>query len=447
MVEKRSAVTETESRQVPAKDTAFASDLQAAFMLQSPRGGRLILYTIVLFVTCAVVWAWFAEVDDVVKGQGKVIPSSHLQQIQNLEGGVLQEVLVKEGQVVEQGDTLIVLDDIQFSSELEKNALETIGFEAAMERLSAESQGKEPEFSSTLNSQYPSLVQEQLTLSKSRQENLQNQIDVLNFAKREKEQELEQLTQKRESAKEKYELALQELNTIEPMLDSGAVSEIEVLRARQKVAEAKSDMTDATYAIPGVKTAILEANERIEQAITDFREKAQQELNEIIPKYKGLMALQKSLQDKVERTGIRSPVHGTVKKIYVDTIGGTIRPGMTMMEIVPLDDNLLVETKVPPKDIGFIRQGQKAKIKLSAYDFAVYGGLDGKVERVSADSITDDKGRTFFIINVSIPQNYIGQRADNMLIIPGMQAEIDVVVTRRNILDYVLRPLLKSKYN
>ncbi len=425
----------------------FATDVDAALLLQTPRGGRLILYVIILMVSAALTWSWYAEIDDVIKGQGKVIPSSHLQVIQNLEGGVLKEVLVKEGQVVKKGDTLMILDDVQFSADLERNALEAIGYEAGIERLTAESEGRDIAFPEEITFRYPNIVTEQIALAKSRRENLQNQIDVLGFVKQEKEQQLEQLNRKLESSKEKFELAMKELTTMEPMLSSGAVSSMEILRAKQKVAEARAEMTDATYSIPEVQTAILEANERIDQAGTDFREKARQELSEIIPKYKGLLAMQRSLQDKVERTGLKSPTHGTIKKIYVDTIGGTVRPGMTMMEIVPLDDKLLAETKVSPKDIGFIRQGQKAKVKLSAYDFAVYGGLDGKVERVSADSITDDKGRTYFIINVSIPQNYVGERDGNLLIIPGMQAEVDVVVTRRKIIDYVLRPLLKSKFN
>lgn len=430
----------------PAKSNSFATDVDAALMLQTPRGGRLILYMIILLVTAAVCWSWFAEIDDVVKAQGKVVPSSRLQEIQNLEGGVLKEVLVQEGQVVKKGETLVVIDDIQFSAELERNALEAIGLELAIERLTAEAQGKEPSFSEKLAAEHPDLVQKQKMLYRSRQENLQNQIDVLNYATREKEQQLDQLKKNLESSKEKYNLALEELTQMEPLLAAGAVSSMEILRARQGVAEAKSEMTRSTYAIPEVETAILEAKGKVDQLITDFKEKSQKELNDMMPKYQGLLALQKSLRDKVARTGIRSPVHGTIKKIYVDTIGGTIRPGMTIMEIVPLDDTLLVETKVAPKDIGFIRQGQKAKVKLSAYDFAVYGGLDGKVERVSADSITDDKGRTFFIINASIPQNYIGKPDDNLLIIPGMQAEVDVVVSRRKMIDYVLRPLLKAKY-
>jgi adhesin transport system membrane fusion protein len=431
----------------PETTGAFATDVDAALLLQSPRGGRLILYVIILLVSAALAWSWFAQIDDVIKGQGKIIPSSHLQQIQNLEGGVLKEIVVKEGQVVKKGDTLMVLDDIQFSAELEKNALEAIGLQVAIDRLSAESQGQDPVFAGDISRRHPGIISEQLALARSRQENLQNQIDVLVYARKEKEQELEQLTNKLASAKIKYKLAMEEKSKLEPMLKSGAVSEMEVLQAKQKLAGAKAEMTDATFAIPAVKTAILEAKKRIDQAVTDFKQKARQESSDILPRYKGLVALQKSLQDKVARTGVKSPVHGTVKKIYIDTIGGTVRPGMTLIEIVPLDDKLLVETKVTPKDIGFIRHGQKAKVKLSAYDFAVYGGLNGVVERVSADSITDEKGRTYFIINVSVPVNYVGNKEENLHIIPGMQAEVDVVVTRRKIIDYVLRPLLKSKYN
>ncbi len=429
------------------QDGSYINDVQAAILLQSPRGGRLILYVIILFSITALVWSWFAEIDDVIKGQGRVVPSSHIQQIQNLEGGVLKEVLVNEGQIVKKGENLAIIDDIQFSAELERNALDTISYQAAIERLTAESQGREIQFSEELVMGYPNLVQEQTSLAKSQSDNLQNQIDVLQYSKKEKEQELNRLKKKLESSREKYELALQELNTLAPMLESGAVSVMEILRTKQKVAQEKSDMIEATFAIPATETAVLEAKERMDQAVTDYQERSQRELNEIIQKYKGLLAIQKSLQDKVERTAIRSPVYGTIKKIFVDTLGGTIRPGMTIMDIVPLDDTLLIETKVSPKDIGFIRQNQEAKVKLSAYDFSTYGGLEGKVERVSADSITDDKGRTFFIINVSIPQNHIGKKEDNLIVIPGMQAEVDVVVTKRRIIDWVLRPILKSKYN
>ena len=430
-----------------ARDSEFANEVHAALMLQTPRGGRLILYSVTLFVFIAIAWSWLSMIDDVVKGQGKVIPSSKVQNVQNLEGGVILAILVDEGDIVQKGDSVVVLDSVQFGAELEKNSLEAAGFEAAMERLKAESNGEEPEFSERLRAQYPDIVKHQQTLYKSRQANLKNQIDVLLYSKREKEQELQQMRKRLESAEEKLELATMELNKIEPMLKSGAVSEIEVLQAKQRVADAKSAMNEAKFAIPGLQSAISEAQERIDQTNSEFREMAERELNDISPKYQGLMAIQKSLLDKVQRTSIESPVRGTVKKIYIDTIGGTVRPGMTMMEIVPLDDRLIVEANIAPKDIGFIRQGQKATVKLSAYDYAIYGGLDGVVENVSADSITDEKGRTYFIIDVSIPQTYMGQPEDNLIIIPGMQAEVDVVIKKRRILDYVLRPLLKAKYD
>jgi adhesin transport system membrane fusion protein len=436
-----------EHSETMGRDGAYVSDVQGAILLQSPRGGRLILYVIVLLAVAAVIWSWFAEIDEVIKGQGKVVPSSRVQQIQNLEGGILKEVLVHEGQVVGKGAPLLVLDDVQFSGELQKNAFEAIGYQVAIERLNAEALGKHLFFSEELTTRYPELINQQRNLAKSRSDNLQNQVDVLQLTKKEKLAILAQLKQKLANAKNKYNLSLEELGKLKPLVESGAVSEMEVLRSRQSVAEAKTEMDDAMLAIPETEAAILEAQERLDQAVTDFRERAREEMGELSTKSKGLLALQRSLEDRVERTVIKSPVHGTVKKNYVDTLGGTIRPGMTMMEIVPLDTKLLIETKIPPKDIGFIRQEQKAKVKLSAYDFAVYGGLDGKVERVSADSITDDKGKTFFIVNVSIPQNFVGEKQDKLHIIPGMQAEVDVVVTRRKIIDYVLRPLLKSKYN
>ncbi|NDV19282.1 HlyD family type I secretion periplasmic adaptor subunit [Pseudodesulfovibrio sp. JC047] len=429
------------------RDTTYSTDAQAAVLLQSPRGGRLLLYIIVLFVAAAFVWAWLAQIDDVIKGQGKVIPLSKNQLIQNLEGGILKEVLVREGQVVEKGTPLLLLKDLQFSADFQKNRFEAISLQAAIERLEAEARGNELVFSEKLESQYPEVVAEQRDLAQSRRENLQNQIDVLELSKKEKQATVAQLKQKMRNAQVKYNLAVTELRKYEPLQKSGVVSELDVLREREKVIEAKTIMDDARLAIPEVEAMVLEIQERIDRAVTDFKEQARQEKSDLTRKSQGLIAFQASLKDKVDRTVIKSPVRGTVKKTYVDTIGGTVRPGMTVMEIVPIDDTLLIETKIAPKDIGFIRLGQKAKIKLSAYDFAVYGGLVGEVQQVSADSMTDEQGRTYFIIKVSTPQHYIGNQDDNLLIIPGMQAEVDIVVTRRNILDYVLRPLLKSKFN
>ncbi len=428
-------------------ENSYVSDVQAALMLQSPRGGRLIIYVMIALTIIAISWSILAKIDDVVKAQGQVIPSSHVQEIQNLEGGVLKEIFVREGQIIEKGDQLVLIDDVQFGSELEKSFLEGIGYELSLMRLKAEVAGKDLIIPAEVVDQYPEISQQQMALYRTRQANLNKQLDVLEFAKRQKQQELSQHKQKLISAREKHNLALQELKKLEPLLATGAVSEMEILQARQKAANTKAEVTDVSYGIPGLEAAVLEAQGRIDQTITDFREEAERELNDISAKNKAVTAMQKSLKDKVERAGVRSPVNGTVKKIYVDTIGGTIKPGMTIMEIVPLDDTLLIETKVLPKDIGFIREGQKATVKLSAYDYSVYGGIEGHVERVSADSTTDEKGRTFFVINVSIPQNYIGQPEDNLLIIPGMQAEIDVVVSRRSVIDYVLRPLLKAKFS
>nr|WP_287410774.1 HlyD family type I secretion periplasmic adaptor subunit [Pseudodesulfovibrio sp.] len=434
------------NREPVIRDIEYAADVQAAVLLQSPRGGRLILYAIVLLAASAILWARFAQIDDVIKGQGRVIPSSKIQQIQNLEGGILKEILVREGQVVEKGTPLLLLKNIQFSADFQKNALESISLQVAIERLDAEARGVDVEFSEELTMRHPELVDEQLSLAKSREDDLQNQIDALLLSQKEKKAAIAQLQQKVRNARGKYDLAVKELRKYEPLQKSGIVTELDVMKEKEKVLEAKTIMDDARLAIPEIEASILEVQERIDRIVTDFKQQARAEMSDLKRKSEGLLAVQGSLKDKVDRTIVRSPVKGTVKKSFADTVGGTVRPGMTLMEIVPFEDTLLVETKIPPKDIGFIRLDQEAKVKLSAYDYAVYGGLVGKVKQVSADSITDEKGRTFYIVEVSIAQNYIGQEKDSLLIIPGMQAEVDIVVTRRNILDYVLRPLLKSKY-
>jgi adhesin transport system membrane fusion protein len=428
-------------------DENFINDIQHAIMLQTPRGGRLILYTIVLLVTAVLIWGWFATIDEVIKGMGKVIPASHVQKIQNLEGGILDKLYVREGQLVNAGDKLLDLRDLQFSSTAHKNKIEINSLQAQVTRLNAEAYDAKLEFSEKLVNNFPAMVQEQHELYSKRKVELSRHVDQLKSQHEQKQDELKKMRRELENAAETYAMSKKEYNLMAPLVKKGAASPVELLHAKQTMHEAKSKMDSAELAIPGLGKEIKEAAQAIEQANSEFQSKALAERNELLTKLKEAKAERESLQDKVNRASVRSPVKGVVKKINIDTIGGTIQPGMVMMEIVPLNDTLLIETKIRPKDIGFIRPGQEAKVKLTAYDFSIYGGLEGTVDRVSADSITDQKGRTFFRVMVKINQAYLGTRDDPLPIIPGMQAEVDIVLAQKNVLMYIFKPLLKSRYH
>jgi adhesin transport system membrane fusion protein len=291
------------------------------------------------------------------------------------------------------------------------------------------------------------MVQEQQELFAKRKTELGKQIEVLQLDRDEKQDELKKLKKELVNDRESYALSKKEYDLMAPLVKQGAASPVELLHAKQTMHTAKSKVDAAQLGIPQLEKEIDGKSHTISKAYSEFQSKALAERNQLLTKLKEAQAERESLQDKVDRTSVHSPVKGVVGKINVDTIGGTIQPGMVMLEIVPLNDALLIETKIRPKDIGFIRQGQKAKVKLTAYDFAVYGGLEGTVEQVSADSITDRKGRTYFKVMVKIKQSYLGSKENPLPIIPGMQAETDIVLAQKNVLMYVFKPLLKSKYH
>jgi len=430
-----------------AIDGAFVNDVQNAILLQTPRGGRLILYMVALLVLVSVVWAYYATLDEVIKGMGKVIPASHVQKIQNLEGGILEKLHVQEGQLVDTGDLLLELRDIEFAATAQKNWIELSDLQAQVSRLNAEANDSPLKFSDKLLQKFPAMVQEQQELFAKRKTDLGKQIEVLQLERDEKEDELKKLKRELVNDQESYKLSKKEYDLMAPLVQQGAASPVELLHAKQTMHTAKSKEDAARLGIPQLEKEIEGKTRTIDKAYSEFQSKALSERNALLTKLKGAQTERKFLLDKVDRTAVHSPVKGVVMKINVDTIGGTIQPGMVMMEIVPLNDALLIETKIKPKDIGFIRQGQKAKVKLTAYDFAVYGGLEGTVEQVSADSITDQKGRTYFKVMVKINQSYLGSKEDPLPIIPGMQAETDIVLAQKNVLMYIFKPLLKSKYH
>jgi adhesin transport system membrane fusion protein len=439
--------TKLKKASIPPEDESFANDIQNAILLQSPRGGRLLLYAVALLVTVAVTWAWFATIDEVIKGMGKVVPASHVKKIQNLEGGILEKLHVREGQMVNKGDLLLELRDLQFASTAEKNRIEINSLQAQLVRLHAEAYEAPLEFPAELEDNVPAMIEEQHELYAKRKVELSRHVEQLKSRHEQKQDELKKMQKQLQNSTETYQMSRKEYNLLAPLVKKGAASPVELLHAKQTMHEAKAKMEAAQFAVPQLEKEIKEAAQAIEQANSEFQSKALAERNGLLTKLKEAKAEAESLQDKVNRAAVRSPVKGVVKKINIDTIGGTIQPGMVMMEIVPLDDNLLIETKIRPKDIGFIRIGQKAKVKLTAYDFSIYGGLDGIVDRVSADSITDQKGRTYFRVMVKINQTYLGSKEDPLPIIPGMQAEVDIVLAQRNVLMYIFKPLLKSKYH
>lgn len=427
------------------EDIKFMSEISAATMASTHWGGHILLLLIAAFIGIALWWASVAEIDEVTRGQGKVVPSSKVQVIQNLEGGILADVLVSEGQLVEKGNVLLRIDDTRFSSSFRESQLKYWELVARTSRLAAESEGKALEFPSALMESQPALVAEETALYQSRQLQLQTTIDVLKRQAEQRRQELVEKQARQEQLSRSFELSNQELQMSEPLVAAGVMSEVELLRLRRTVNDLKGEMDSNRLAIPRIRSSMDEVQQKINEATTRFKSEAARELSEVRAEMARTEESVSALADRVTRTNVRSPMKGTIKRLMINTIGGVIQPGMDLVEIVPLEDNLLIEAQIRPADIAFLRPGQEAMIKFTAYDFSIYGGLQAKLERISADTITNDEDESFYLIYLRTEQNYIKSSLGELGIIPGMTVTVDILTGEKTVLDYLLKPILKAK--
>ena len=426
-------------------DVNFMSEISAATMASTHWGGHILLLLIAAFIGIALWWASVAEIDEVTRGQGKVVPSSKVQIIQNLEGGILADVLVSEGQMVEKGDVLLKIDDTRFSSSFRESKLTYWELLARTARLSAESEGKPLELPEELMINQPELAAEERGLYQSRQLQLQSTIDVLKRQAEQRRQELVEKQARQQQLSRSFELSNQELQMSEPLLEAGVMSEVEILRLKRTVNDLRGEMDSNRLAIPRIRSSIDEVQQKINEAVTRFESEAARELSEVRAEMERTEESVSALKDRVTRTNVRSPMKGTIKRLMINTIGGVIQPGMDLVEIVPLEDNLLIEAQIRPADIAFLRPGQEAIIKFTAYDFSIYGGLEAKLVRISADTITNEEDESFYLIYLRTEQNFIKSSMGELGIIPGMTVTVDILTGEKTVLDYLLKPILKAK--
>lgn len=426
-------------------DIEFMSEISAAMVTSTHWGGHILLLLIVAFFAVGFWWASIAEVDEVTRGQGKVVPSSKVQVIQNLEGGILAEVLVDEGQLVEKDEVLLKIDDSRFSSSVRESKLTYWELMARTARLDAESEEKPLQLPQDLLVAQPLLAAEERNLYESRQLQLQSSTDVLRRQVEQRRQELVEKQARQEQLTRSYELSHQELQMSEPLVAAGVMSEVELLRLRRTTNDLRGEMESNRLSIPRIRASIEEAQQKIIEANSRFKSEAARELSEVRAEMARTGESVSALQDRVTRTNVRSPMKGTIKRLMINTIGGVIQPGMDLVEIVPLEDNLLIEAHIRPADIAFLRPGQEAMIKFTAYDFSIYGGLPARLERISADTITNDDDESFYLIYLRTEQNYIKSSMGELGIIPGMTVAVDILTGEKTILDYLLKPILKAK--
>ena len=428
------------------EDMEYISDTNAAVLMKTPKGGRLLVYAALLALLVAIVWANLSSLDELTRGTGIVIPSSRLQVVQNLEGGILKKVFVKEGEHVRSGQPLMQLDDTNFSSSFREGAIEYFSELAKAARLSAELSGGELSFPEELND-YPAYVNREKEIFKRRADSFNAELSIADEQVTQVHHDLMSAQDQLTFLKKGFALGQEELELTIPLAKQGVVSKVELIQLRQRVNDLESEMRGTELNIPKLQAVYQESLANKEEIVKKYHSEIAQELKKTEVDLDRLSESNHALEDKVDRTLVRSPMDGIVKKIYVTTIGGIVQPGMSMLEIVPLNDNLLIEAQIQPKDIGFLRKGMRSMVKLTAYDFGIYGGLEGEVENISADTIKDEKGESFYIVRIRTKRNFLGTEEKPLLIIPGMRTNVDIITGKKTIMDYLLKPILKSKRN
>lgn len=427
------------------EDAEFMSETSAAVLQRAPRTAHWILWGTALFFLVALIWASLASLDEIATGVGKVIPTSHVQIVQNLEGGILSEILVREGDVVQKGQILVQMDATRFSSSYGENQAKYDALLAKIARLSAEANNTEFNAPKELEQKNQKLIEEERSLYASRMRELQANLSVL---RQQSEQRVQELAEKRArlvQLQQSHGLVAREVAMTRPLVQQGVMSEVELLRLERQQSDLKGELEATRISIPRLEAALTEARNKVEGFIIKFRSDAMSDLSAARAEISAIGATSSGLEDRLARTTVRSPMTGTVKRIKVTTIGGVIQPGMDLMEIVPLEDNLLIEARVKPSDIAFLRPGLDGVVKLSAYDFSIYGGVPAKLEFISADSITNDEGETFYIIRARTKTNYLVQGDKRLPIIPGMLATVDIRTGKKTVLSYLLKPVFKAK--
>lgn len=422
----------------------WAGDADWARLQQEPLRARSLLRLAAAVLVVLIIWAAFAEIDEVTRGEARVVPTSQVQIIQSVDGGVIEALLVKEGQIVEAGQLLLRVDPTRFVSTMLESRAGQMALQAKVLRLEALTRGTSFNPPEELMREAPDVVAQELRLFESRRAEISAQTAIYQSQLVQRQQELNEVRARRDQAERGMELVNRELNATRPMIASGAVSEVEVLRLEREVARLRGDREQATAQISRVQSAIQEAMRKIEEVQLGSRNQMSAELSETMSKLASLSQGGLALEDKVKHADIKSPVRGTVKRLLVNTVGAVVQPGKEVVEVVPLDDALILEVQITPKDIGFLRPGQEATVKFSAYDYSIYGGLPADVIHIGADSVLDEKGNAFYHIRVRTHKPSLGP---GLPIIPGMVAQVDILTGKKTVLSYLLKPVLRAKSN
>ncbi len=406
---------------------------------------HVLLASVVIFVVLALTWAAFFKIEEVARGEGRVITRSQVQVITNLEGGIIAEVLVREGDLVKKDQPLIRIDPTRFASAYREGEQGATALRAKIARLTAEISRTALEMPADVQKANPVVARQENLLYRARQAEQAAKTEVLKQQLTQRESELRELKSRAERVAEQLALVEREVAITAPLVKRGIVSEVELLRLEREQVRTRTDLEQTRLSIPRVAAAIEEARGRLVDVDASFRAQAGAELAQAQGEYSKVAEQMPALEDRASRTLVRAPMDGIVKTIPNKTVGGVVQPGSPMVEMVPVEDRLLVETRLRPADIAFVHVGQRALVKVTAYDFSIFGGLEGKIEYVGADSVVPQQGEPYYIAHVLTNSNAIDYYGKKLSISPGMIASVDVITGKRSILYYLTKPINKAR--
>jgi adhesin transport system membrane fusion protein len=432
-------------RKLSSEDYEFINSLSAAISEQTPKKMKWVLYFWLITITLFIIWASMTQIDEITRGSGEVVPSGKNQIVQNLEGGIVKKILVRVGDIVEKNQALLKIDNQKSKSQLGSTNIKELELQAKITRLKAESYGREFNASKGIPKDMSILIYNEKSLYLSRKSQIDAKIRGLQDQKEQKIQEYKETESRLKLLKNSTKLIKKEVAMMKPMVAQGVKSKVAYMKLQREQSKLEEDLNSASHSIPRIKAGISEIDNNIEETLSDFRNEAKKELNEVTAELMRVKESTNALNDQIDRTLVRSPIKGVIQKLYIHTVGGVIKPGEDLIEIVPTDDVLWLEVKIKPSDIAFVYPGQKTIVKFSAYDFAIYGSLNGEVVHISADTVKDEKDNAFYTVHIKTNKNHLGSENKPLKIIPGMTVNVDIVTGKKSIMDYILKPILKAK--
>ncbi|WP_415905416.1 HlyD family type I secretion periplasmic adaptor subunit [Neptuniibacter sp. QD48_55] len=427
------------------KDLQYMSSVSEAMAEQTPKGASALLWSMLIFVVFAIAWANWAELDEITRGDGEIIPSSQLQVIETLEGGALSEILVREGDVVEKGQVLLRIDDIRFSSSLKENEVRQYELIAKAVRLQAEADNKEFLPPTNFPAEYMSMLDQEKSLFLTRKAEMSAALGGLEQQVEQRKQELKAAKSQEGQLVRSYGLLKRELDITRPLLKDGVISEVEFLRLKRQLNDLWGELSGVRLNIPRIESTLQETKQNLDGAELQFRNEARRELNEVVAESARIKQALTGMNDRINRAEVKAPVKGTVKQLLVNTVEGVVQPGDELLNIIPWEDKLLVEARIRPSDIANISPGQAAIIKVSAYDFSIYGGVGASVIFVSPSTILDEEGESYYLVRLETDEPFLGTAEAELPLIAGMTVSVDILTGKKTVMDYILKPVLKAK--